>query len=81
MAKLEELYVFVMEGPLPEDEGIINFQAYNNMGEILWLPLATHRAEDLERFRPLAQGIGVLLNRNVKLVKITGREEVEGVTK
>jgi hypothetical protein len=76
MAKLKELYVFVMEGPLPEDEGIINFQAYNNMDEILWLPLATHRAEDLERFRPLAQGIGAQLNRNIKLVKFTSREDL-----
>lgn len=78
MAKLEEFYVFVMEGPMPGDESIINLQAVNSTGDMLWLPLATHNSSELGRLKELAEGIGGQFRRDIKLLKFTRGEEIIG---
>jgi len=76
MAKLEDLYSFVLEDTGPYDEYIITVAAHNGRGETLFLPLATHDGEDVPRLSELAQAIGKQQGKKVTLVKFTGRTDI-----
>jgi hypothetical protein len=76
MPELEEFYAFVYEEN-PEMEGLIAFQVRNAQGQMLMLPLCSPSEEQINSYLPLAKGIGSQIGKKVKLVKFTGRTDLQ----
>lgn len=72
MPKVDEMFAFIVEDSGPEDEGIIGMETACG-----WLPLVGADMKRVGSLRPIAQGISAQLGKTVKLIRFTGREELE----
>jgi hypothetical protein len=72
MPKIDAMFAFVVEDTGPEDEGLIA----QNIGS-MWMPMVGADMDRVNNLRPLAAAIGKQLNKKIKLLKFTNREEIE----
>lgn len=65
---VDELFVFLSEDEA--GEGIIGFMSHDG----IWTPLVTARGRLVDAAKPIAEHIGKISGKRVKLVKFTTRE-------
>lgn len=70
--KISALHVFIAE----EDDGTEGVVAYHDPQQG-WIPMVAADEARLQILRPAAQAMATSLNRNLRLIRVTEREEVE----
>jgi len=71
MPKIIEMYAFVAEDKVPEDEGIIGFMSGTG-----WMPLVGADMARVDSLKPIARDISRKTGKTVKLIRFTNREEM-----
>ncbi len=71
MPRIDEMYAFIAEDTGPDDEGIV---ATNRDG--VWIPMVGADMELVESLRPLARQLARTLNKTIKLIHFTNREDL-----
>lgn len=74
MPRITEMYAFIVEDTGPEDEGVVGFRTSTG-----WIPLVGADMKRVESLRPLARQIGMDMDKKVKLVHFTNREDLEEI--
>ncbi len=71
MPRIDEMYAFIAEDAGPDDEGIV---AINRSGT--WVPLVGADMKRVESLRPVARQLARTLNKPIKLIHFTNREDL-----
>lgn len=74
LEKITEVYVFVSSGR--DGEGVLGRNMDGPFGPI-FMPFVCADKKRMESLKPLAKEIAKSTNRKVKLIRLSGREEIE----
>lgn len=69
---IDQMYAFIQLDPLDNTEGVIAFMTGDT-----WMPMVGADMARVEMLRPIAQQVASNTGTEVKLIRLTAREEVE----